>query len=362
MAAVILLMLSAGYVGIVRGPSNSDGSSDNSAVVPAVQQATPPATAAGCGTTGRASAPVGSPVAVNVTMASPEASSPNPVAFVWATTGAPESPKQVSHMAIDPQCRLWVMDVQANRFLIFDLDGTLLDTWGEPGSGDGQFDFAGAQSDNVGGIAFAPDGGFYVSDASNERVQQFDAERRFVRTWSTTGSDPEKPGTPSWLAVGPDGNVYVTVFSVREIVQVYTPDGTFLRAFGSNDPGLGRLSGSGPLAFDPDGNLWILDPWWRALVQFSPDGEPLARFESPEIGTFLTGLAIDAAGRFFVVNLEEDTVSVFAPDGTFLYAWSETGLSDGEFLDPYSVVLDGSGGVYVTDYGNPRIQKFLIQP
>ena len=72
------------------------------------------------------------------------------------------------------------------------------------------------------------------------------------------------------------------------------------------------------------------------------------------------GLAIDAAGRFFVVDVEEDMVSVFAPDGTFLYAWGGLGMGDGKFLDPFPIALDGSGGVYVTDYGSPRIQKFLI--
>ena len=92
MAAVILLMLGAGYIGIVRGPSRTGAPDGNTAAVPAVQQATPAASAAGCGMTSGSSAPAGSPVPVNVTMASPEAGSSNPVAFVWATT-APRKPR-----------------------------------------------------------------------------------------------------------------------------------------------------------------------------------------------------------------------------------------------------------------------------
>jgi streptogramin lyase len=355
LATAVLLLIT--FIGIYQvawdGRLPETGNSSNGAAVPAI--------VAGCG---NANAPVGRSVPISVGTASPVSGARAAVSFVWATTGAPATPEVISHIAFDPQCQLWVMDQLANQFLIFDLNGKLLETWGEPGSGDGQFDFGGSNDVFFGGIAFAPDGGFYVSDVQNRRIQQFDADRQFVRAWGLNGTaSTESDHSPwlSWIVVGPDGNVYVTVYTIHGMIQVFSPDGEFIRKFGSGDVGLGRLSRSGPIAFDSAGNLWTVDPRTRTLVQFSPEGEPLARLALPEMGTFSMGLAIDAADRLYVVDLEENTVSVFDPDGTFLYAWGELGLKDGQLLSPFGIALDGAGGVYITDGGSPRIQKFQIR-
>jgi sugar lactone lactonase YvrE len=333
----------------VAWDGRSPGSGSNRAVIPAVVPA--------CGT---GSALFGTPIAVTAG-ASPAAA--EEVSFVWSSDGSPESPELVSHATIDPECRLWVLDQTGNRFLIFDLDGKLLETWGEPGTGDGQFDFGLGDLYFMSGIAFTADGGFYVSDGENQRVQQFDADRTFVRSWKASGSAQDGQGYfPGWILIGPDGNVYVSVYAVDEIIQVYSPSGEFIRAFGGGTAGPARLKRSGPMAFDSAGNLWTVDPSDRTAVKFSLTGEPLTRLELPEMGTLSMGLAIDSADRLHIVDFEDNTVSVFAPDGTLLYVWGTLGLSDGKFLNPFDIVFDGSGGVYITEAGSPRIQKFQIRP
>jgi DNA-binding beta-propeller fold protein YncE len=336
----------------VRNPGGSNG--HNGAVIPA---ATP-----SCGTTGSTTvAKTGTPVAIDVETASPAASS-DTISFVWATSGVPNEEQLFSKLAIDPQCQIWVVDQLADRFLIFDLDGNLLDTWGSAGSGDGQFNMGGPDYFAYGGsIAFASDGGFYVSDVLNERVQQFDADRRFVRSWVVASGGDVEADVPTWIAVGPDGNVYVVVDTSSDIVQVYSPEGELLRKFGSSAPGPGHLSGAGAIAFDPAGNIWVLDPGDKSIVQFSPAGEPLLELQPSEIGSNPLALAIDAVGRFFVVSLDDNIVSVHDPDGTFLYSWGALGLRDGQFLNPLGIALDGNGGVYVSEMGTARVQKFLIQ-
>jgi len=262
------------------------------------------------------------------------------------------------------------MDLRGDRFLIFDLDGNLLETWGTAGSGDGQFDFANAGSYMYNGIAFAPDGGFYVSDAANGRVQHFDADRQFVRSWAINDSDGMISATSSWIAVGPDGNVYVVINTDRGMIQVYSPEGELVRAFGSLADGPDHLSSNGPIAFDPAGHLWVMDRLDGSLVQFSPAGEIVTKIEPQELGTFAItpvgtepiGLAIDDAGRFFVTDIASNNVFVYDPSGTFLFNWGGWGVHKGEFFAVFAVVVDSDGGVYVTDGGVPRVQKFQVQP
>jgi streptogramin lyase len=295
-------------------------------------------------------------------VASPASDGGPTVTLEWASTGSPENPDMLSHIAIDPQCRLWVMDNIGDRFLIFDLDGNLLETWGSSGAGDGEFNFGNVDQYYYNGIAFALDGGFYVSDLMNRRVQQFNADRTFVRAWSVDDGDAADYAALSWIAVGPDGNVYVTVVAKEDIVRVYSPEGTFIRAFASTGNAPGELRRVGPIAFDPAGNLWMVDPDSRRLLQFSPAGENLAVVPPLEPSDYPMGLAIDDNGRFYVADFYANHVAVFAPDGTFLYSWGELGVSDGKFLDPFGIELDGAGGVYVTEGSTPRIQKFHVGP
>src|SRR6187402_2194891 len=97
-----------------------------------------------------------------------------PVQFLWETRGDPADPLgNPAFLAVAPDGNVWVTDGPHNRFQIFAPDGTYLETWGETGAGEGQFDFTtvGWYGYDHGAIAFAPDGGFYVADPGNFRIQ-----------------------------------------------------------------------------------------------------------------------------------------------------------------------------------------------
>jgi DNA-binding beta-propeller fold protein YncE len=42
----------------------------------------------------------------------------------------------------------------------------------------------------------------------------------------------------------------------------------------------------------------------------------------------------------------------------YITQWGTNGTGNGQFSWPYGVAVDGSGNVYVSDWGNGRIQKF----
>ncbi|WP_213451312.1 peptidyl-alpha-hydroxyglycine alpha-amidating lyase family protein [Rhizomonospora bruguierae] len=100
-------------------------------------------------------------------------------------------------VAIDGNGDILVSDGYGNgRIHRFSATGELLDSWGEVGSGPGQFRLPHA-------IAIAPDGRLLVADRENDRIQIFDGGGGYIGEW--TGVQ-----RPTDLAVAADGRVFVS--------------------------------------------------------------------------------------------------------------------------------------------------------
>src|SRR5437773_3992887 len=94
----------------------------------------------------------------------------------------------------------------------------------------------------------------------------------------------------------------------------------------------------------------------------------------PLCGTFLTtwgssgtgdgqfdfpfGVATDGSGNVYVADYGNDRIQKFDASGTFVTTWGSSGSGNGQFNGPGGVATDGSGHVYVADTNNHRIQKF----
>ena len=84
----------------------------------------------------------------------------------------------VTNVAVLPTGEIYAADGYGNaRIHKFAPDGTWLMSWGEPGSGEGQFNLPH-------GIAVDSRGHVYVADRENSRVQVFSPEGHFLRAWT----------------------------------------------------------------------------------------------------------------------------------------------------------------------------------
>ena len=85
---------------------------------------------------------------------------------------------QPTGLALGPSGEMFVSDGYAN-FLVhkFSPEGELLKTWGEPGTGPGQF----ALPHNIG---VDRHGTVYVCDRENDHIQLFDSEGEFITMWT----------------------------------------------------------------------------------------------------------------------------------------------------------------------------------
>ena len=311
----------------------------------------PPPAVTACG-----AAPEASPSAA----ASGDQASTDPVELLW-TAHAPASitpPPQFGNVALDPAGNVWVADVAYGRFMIFSPDGTFLETWGSPGTDDGQFNLEDVYGNPYGYVAFAPDGSFYVLDAGNYRVQRFDANRNFVGSWGSHGYGSGQFAGPQTILVDTDGSVYV-MDGPRAVIEHYTPNGTLL---GSTPvPGVGN-----DVAFDGQGGFIVsyccgvpnhaarVDATGATLMTIGGPGSGPGRFQEQTSASY-----VDAAGRIFIAEIDPvSRIQMFDRDGQYLGVWGAVG----ENAVFGQVKFDGLGNVYMVHVFHNQLQKFKLLP
>jgi hypothetical protein len=223
-------------------------------------------------------------------------------------------------------------------------------SWGQAGSADGQFN--GARY-----LAVGPDGSVYVSDVGNNRVQKFTADGAFVLAWGSAGQGPGQFNAPNGIAVGPDGSVYVSELTNNR-VQRFDANGAFLGQWGTPGAGDGQFLNPTGVATAPNGNVYVADGSNARVEIFLADGTFLSSFTSGAGGFGQPqGVAVGPDGSVYVVDRLNRRVERFDANGVFQGTWGSSGPGDGQFQDPVGVAAS-AGGVYVADSIQNRVQKF----
>ncbi|MER3469054.1 MAG: hypothetical protein C4314_03580, partial [Thermoflexus sp.] len=206
-----------------------------------------------------------------------------------------------------------------------------------------------------------------------------------VRILGGPGSEPGRFQEPHDVAVGPDGFLYITD-GRNHRVQVFTPDGRFVRAWGSycalyedGQPGCVDPDGPGPLplgagqfnepwgiAVGPDGSVYVADLWNHRIQQFTADGRfvrawgafyRVAADPREQPGMFFGPREVVVhRDRVYVADTGNKRIQVFDREGRFVAAWGGAGIAPGQFEEPVGLAVLPSGDLVVADTWNRRIQ------
>ncbi len=278
--------------------------------------------------------------------------------LLWQQGGPAPSRPETWQPAIDPITGdIWVAASYDSIYWIFSPDGTYLESWGMPGSGNGQLDLATHEQNpsGFGSLAFLPDGSFFIADIGNDRVERFDSKRRFVTSWGGFGTGDGQFARP--FMVRTDGTTVYVSDDDRLDIQAFDLSGKFLHSihwevgFFTLDQG-GRIIATDGLNGNPKltkdgGGISVLDP---------VTGDQLAHYPLTVPG-FPVGLALDATGDIFV-NIAPERAQTnpvalveLDPNGTTIRTWSTAGETIAFAPDSKAIYL----GAYWT-----FIRKFAI--
>jgi sugar lactone lactonase YvrE len=148
-----------------------------------------------------------------------------------------------SGLATDEHGNVYVCATR-DRIDIFDPDGGLLRSWHVPGPNE----FV-----SVSDVAVGGEGRVYVADNFNRRVMRFDTNGTLLGELAIPA---DIRGGPVGLDVGPDGHLFV---STPAGILRYDPQDTFLDAWGQDGACEQEFSGTGDVAVDAQGNVFVTD-------------------------------------------------------------------------------------------------------
>ncbi len=207
---------------------------------------------------------------------------------------------------VGPDERVYVADTHYSRVIIYDRDGVELARFGEPGTGDGQFQL------------------------------------------------------PTDVVVDEDGFIYVSEYGGNDRITRWSPDYRFVGVVASGVVAGQPLTRPAALDLDAEQTLWVADACNHRILRFSRDGQLLACFgemgEAVGQMRYPYDIAVTPKGTIMVCEYGNSRLQWFAKDGTPLGTWGSQGRAVGQLWAPWGAAVGADGTIYIVDSLNSRIQ------
>jgi len=247
-----------------------------------------------------------------------------------------------------------------HRIRKLDYGGNFLLTFGQNGTGPGQFFHAPAAVavDSAGTIFVGSNRYDPVSWVGSGFVQKFDAQGQFIADFLTFG----------------DANAWVRSLTMDRQDILYVPflgpdlPNLQINKFFQDGVKTGTVIASDPTLYpvpldvqtDSRGNIFLaLDLY---IAKFDPSGNLLFLRTGMESGAGemrAFGLDVDAADNVWVADTYHHRILCFDNNGNFLLQFGKQGFGPGEFQLPQDVAVV-AGRLFVADTYNSRVQIFDV--
>jgi DNA-binding beta-propeller fold protein YncE len=267
--------------------------------------------------------------------------------------------------------------------------------FGAKGSAGGQFE--GPEHD-----ALDSSGNVWVADYANHRIQKLSPSGTFMLAvgWGVkdgkaepetctascragvSGSGNGQFEGPFGIAVNQtSGNVYVSDYLGNRIEEL-SSTGTFVAAFGSKGTGGGQYTSPEGIAIDSSGNVWASDSGSNRIQELSSTGtftlavgwgvkDAKAEAETCTVSC-QAGIAGSGNGQMssptgvgfsgsnvYVSDYGNNRVDEFSATGAYVSKFGAKGSGTGQFEGPSDIATESTGSnLYVVDSGNNRVEKF----
>jgi len=196
-------------------------------------------------------------------------------------------------LAVDNDGTLYVSDTQRGQVIIFDAAGNYSGVLGQ--SGELKPTAIEISSNRL-----------FIADMKSQHILVFDKTTRTITNSipnATTTNDAERLYQPVGLALDSEGHIYVSdVGSFR--IQVYNPDGSYLRTIGKHGDRPGEFVRNKGIALDRAHRLYSIDAGFQLLQLYDEKDRMLMFFGEPD----------EAEGQMMLpadVIVDYDTADVF---------------------------------------------------
>lgn len=258
-------------------------------------------------------------------------------------------------LAVDSKGNVWVSDAFNDRVQEFNGKGEYLKQFGSKGKGNGQLEYPY-------GLAVDSKGNVWVADSENERVEEFNEKGEYLKQFGSKGSGKGQFDFLFGIAIDSKGNVWVTSVDFVNRVEEFNEKGELLKEFGKGGSGNGEFSEPYGIAIDAEGHVWVTDYGNDRVEEFTESGEYLRQFGSKGtgLGQFEgpSSITIGTNGNLWVADRNNSRAQAFTPKGDFLTSIGSKGTGNGQFEHVFGVAADTKGNIWATDLGNDRVEEW----
>ncbi len=255
-------------------------------------------------------------------------------------------------VAVDSQDRIYVYSRSERPLVVFDREGNFLASWGEDILKDSH------------GIFIDAEDHIYCVEREVHVMHKFTSDGELLMTLGT----PDQPGAagepfnlPTDLALGPDGEIFISDGYGNARIHKYSPDGEYIMSWGAPGTGPGEFDLPHCVRVDRHNRVLVADRVNNRIQFFTLDGEYIDEWDG-----FLhpDTIFIDDNDIVYVAELDQ-RVTILTLDGEIITQWgSERGSTvPGEFFAcPHGIWVDSQGDLYVSEVqADGRLQKFIRQ-
>ncbi|MFA5839973.1 MAG: 6-bladed beta-propeller [Candidatus Margulisiibacteriota bacterium] len=273
-------------------------------------------------------------------------------AVPWISTFSTN--ESFSDIAVDSLENIYFSSSGGRCIKKFTNSGEFVQQYGSRGEGADQFWMVGGCLVNTYGSVYAADCA-HASLGTHNRILVFNNSGSLINSWGETGDGNGQFLHPYELSTDASGNIYVLDNDSYGIpnhncVQKFDSDGNFVLKFGTEEV---QYVGAG-IAVDHTGRIYIADYSNHRILRFSNTGTFETQWGSEgngngQFGSIASDIAIDSSGYVYVTDPDNSRIQVFDSDGNFINKIGRAGTGNGEFGLPTKIAISSSGNIYILE-------------
>ena len=251
-------------------------------------------------------------------------------------------------LAVSDSGEIVVAERDSNCVSVFDREGRKLRSFGNQGSAD-------MKLVKPRGVALLSDNTVLV--AAQHCVKKFRMDGTFITSVGSKGSGKLQFDTPWAVAADESRKKIYVCDTYNHRIQVLNFDLSYQSSFGSKGAGQQQFNTPEGIAIDSHQNVFVADYGNHRVQVFNSEGRFQCQIKQLH---YPVSVCIDRDDNVYVLAIEYNKcrISIFSNKGDFIKSFSRSGSEAGEFQNPFGVAVDNSGCVYISEYGNNRIQMF----